>query len=372
MVSVGEESGRPTWAEIDLGALARNLRAVRGLAQGRRVIAVVKANAYGHGAVAVSSALEREGADMLAVATVEEARELRLGGIRLPLLLLEGLHDPGDADVLLPLNLVPLIGRIESLAPLEGAARRAGRPLPVHLKIDTGMGRLGLLPDELGGVFEVLRGSVLELEGIATHLSEADDGDSTATDSQRRRFEDAVQSARASGFEPAWIHADPSAGLVHGPTRVSTAVRPGILLYGPDPTLEGGHGLEGVMTLVTRVIRAKDLPPGSRIGYGGTYVTSVASRILTVPVGYADGLPRSAGGRVELGLGDRLVPLVGRVSMDLATLDAGPGSNAEVGEEVLIFGRRGGLELRVEKIAAATDTISYEILVRVGARVPRV
>jgi alanine racemase len=367
------ERGRPTWAEVDLSALQRNLRVIRRLAGERRIIAVVKADAYGHGAVPTATVLERDGAEMLAVATVEEARELRQGGIRVPILLLQGLHDPGEGDLLAPMGLVPLIGRPEMLAWVDASARRAGQRQPIHLKVDTGMGRLGLLPDEVGPALEALRAcSQVHLDGVATHLAESDDPASPVTEAQRYRFEKILGTVRAAGFDPGWIHADPSAAILRGVTPLATAVRPGLSLYGPDPTLEGGHALEPVMTLVTRVIHAKNLPAGARVGYGGTYVAPCRTRILTLPLGYADGLPRSAGGRVEVGLRGRRVALVGRVSMDLATVDAGPGSDASVGEEVVIFGRRDDLTLRVEKIAHSTDTISYEILVRIGSRVPRV
>ncbi len=367
------EGGRPTWAEIDLGALRRNLQAVRDLASGRRIIAVVKADGYGHGAVPVGRELEHAGADMLAVATMEEARELRQAGVRIPVMLLQGLHHPAEAELVTALHLVPLVGRLDMLAPLDAAAARAHRTVPVHLKFDTGMGRLGFLPEETGAVLDALRRCRhLEFAGLATHLAEADDPASPATEVQHRRFVELVGSVRASGFDPEWIHADNSPGLLRGGTPGASAARPGLLLYGADPTLEGGHALEPVMTLVTRVIRAQDVPAGSRVGYGGTYVAPCSTRILTLPIGYADGLPRAAGGSAEVGLRGRCAPLVGRVSMDLAAVDAGPESDVEVGEEVFVFGRRGELTIRVEKIAEATDMIPYEILVRIGGRVRRV
>jgi alanine racemase len=365
--------GRPSWAEIDLAALRRNLRSVRALARDRAVIAVVKANAYGHGAGPVARALEDAGTEMLAVATIDEARELREAGVRTPILLLEGLHSADETEAVLELELTVPAGRADTLQALESAGSRAGRRLPVHVKVDTGMGRLGFVPEEIGDVLDGLRRcSNVELVGVATHLAEADDSGSNATEEQRRRFGDVVASVRAAGFDPRWVHADNSAGVVHGGTPIATAVRPGILLYGPDPTLEGGNGLEPVMSVVTRVMQAKDLPVGSHVGYGGTYVTAERTRILTVPFGYADGLPRNAGGQGFAGVRGQRVPLVGRVSMDLATLDAGPGSKIDAGEEVLLFGRRAELTLPVDDLAAACGTIAYEILVRVGPRVPRV
>ncbi len=364
--------GRPSWAEIDLGALRRNLGAVRERADGRRVIAVVKANAYGHGAVPVARALERAGVAMLAVATVEEARELREGGVRAPIVLLEGLHSPDEADSVLDLDLSVLVGRVDTLQILGSAASTAGRPIPIHLKVDTGMGRLGFPPGEILPVLDALRRTRgLELSGLATHLAESDDPDSKVTPLQRRRFEEVVTSVRGAGFDPGWIHADSSGGVVHGGTAGTNAVRPGIILYGPDPTLDGGNGLEPVMSVVTRVLHEKEVPAGARIGYGGTWVAPERTRILTIPFGYADGLPRNAGGLFAVCVGGHRLPLVGRVSMDLATIDAGPDSKLEAGAEVLLFGRRDGFAVPVEELAAACGTISYEILVRIGPRVPR-
>lgn len=364
--------GRPTWAEIDLAALCRNLARVRERAGARRVIAVVKADGYGHGAVPVARALEGAGAEGLAVATLGEASELRAAGLRAPLLLLQGLHDPRDAERVAALELTPMVGDLAGLEPLRAAARRAGRPLPIHLKLDTGMSRLGLLPEEIEAALQQLAGCRdLALEGVASHLAEADDAGSTALAAQRERFAEGVARVRAQGFAPDWVHLDNSAGVFHGPTPDTSAVRVGLALYGADPTLEGGLPLEPVMTLLTRVLRAVDLPAGSRVGYGGTWRAPRRTRIATLPIGYADGLPRRAGGRLAVGLGGRRLPLVGRVSMDSATADAGPGADVRAGDEVLLFGRRSGMTIRVEEVAEALDTIAYEVLVGIGRRVPR-
>jgi alanine racemase len=368
---VGKGAGRPTWAEIDLGALRRNLGWLRDRAPGRRAICVVKADGYGHGAVAIARALVESGSEMLAVATVEEARELREAGIEVPVLLLQGLHDPGDAPEALEAGFIPALGRVEQMEPLEAAARAARRPFPVHLKFDTGMHRLGFDWHEAGAVLDRIAGrSDLEVCGLMSHLAEGDDAGSASLAAQRERFSDLVAAARERGVAPDWLHLDNSPGLVHGPSPATTAIRPGLALYGADPTLEGGAPLEPVMTLVTRAIHAIDLPLGARVGYGGSWAAPWATRVLTLPIGYADGLPRAAGDLFSVGLGGQRAPLVGRVSMDLASVDAGPGNGA-VGDEVLVFGRRGGLEIRVEELARATGTLAYEILARIGPRVPR-
>jgi alanine racemase len=235
------------------------------------------------------------------------------------------------------------------------------------------MGRLGMQPAELSGVLDRLKAAPeLELAGFMTHLADAEELASVEPAHQRARFAELVAAVRARGFRPDWLHVDNSGGILRGPTEGTTAVRPGIALYGIDPTRQGGLGLEPAMSLLTRVIHAKDVPAGTRIGYGGTFKAPTSTRILTVPVGYADGLPRSAGNRFSAGLaGLGRVPVVGRVSMDLATLDAGPGAQADVGDEVVIFGRSGSLQVPIEELASACDTLAYEILTRIGPRVAR-
>ena len=374
MPDVGAKiDGRPTRAEIDLGALRRNLAWVGERAGRRHVIAVVKADGYGHGAVSVSRELVSAGCAALAVATVEEASELREAGITGPILLLGGIHQPGDADPALGLDTTPVVTRLEMLPLLEAVADRAGRPWPVHLKFDTGMSRLGVRLDQVSAVLERLtRSRYLECQGLMSHLADADDPDSPTPARQQERFRAVVAQARDAGLRPDWIHLDNSAGVIRGPAPDTTAVRPGLLLYGADPTLEGGFGLEPVMTLCTRVIHQQDVPRGTRVGYGGTFTTPRSTRVLTLPIGYADGLPRAAGGCFSVGFRGRRIPLVGRVSMDLATADGGPDSDGELGEEILVFGRRGDFEIRVEELAEAVGTIAYEILVGIGRRVPRV
>jgi len=373
--AVAQRAGlRPLWADIDLGAVRHNLARLRARAPGRRVIAVVKGGAYGHGAVRVARTLAAAGCEAFGVAMLDEALELRAAGLALPILLLQGLHDPAEADTALEARLWPAVSRPSALEPLAAAARRAGRRFPLHLKIDTGMGRLGMQPGELAGVLDRLKAAPeLELSGVMTHLADAEDLASPEPARQRARFTELVNTVRERGFRPDWLHVDNSGGILRGPTPGTTAVRPGISLYGIDPTQQSGLGLEPVMTLRTRVIHAKDVPAGTRIGYGGTFCAPGPTRILTVPVGYADGLPRAASNRFSVGLASSgRLRLVGRVSMDTATLDAGPDSNADVGDEVVIFGRAGTLLVPVEELATAADTVAYEILSRIGPRVPRV
>ena len=360
------------WAEIDVAALARNFRAVRARAGGRRVIAVVKANGYGHGATLCTRALESEGCDAFAVISVEEAAELRSAGVRAPLLVLGGPVAPPDADRLLELDAEPVVSRPEVVDWLEAAAERAGRAFRFQLELDTGMGRLGVLPGDLHAMLvRVSHARRVRLAGVMSHLACADDAASPETARQRALFGELLARVRESGFAPDWVHLDNSAGIARGPTPECDAVRPGIALYGVDPTLEGGHALEPVMSLCARVVHAKTVEAGTPIGYAGAYRAPERMRILTLAVGYADGLPRAAGGRVEVGVGGRRAALVGRVSCDLATVAAPAGDRTAVGDVALVFGRRAGLEVPVEELARAVGTISYEVLVRIGPRVPR-
>jgi alanine racemase len=364
---------RRTWAQIDLGALRRNLRALRARAPGRRMIAVLKADAYGHGARLVAGALEAEGCEAFAVMTLGEAAELRAAGVRAPILLLEPLLRPQDADVALAQDLAVVVSRPDLVDWLDAAALRAGRDARIHVKLDTGMGRLGLAPADLPVLLERLRRAPrVRLEGACTHLAEADDPRSPVTAQQRARFAELVAVLRGAGFSPSWIHVDNSAGIARGCTPETNAARPGISLWGIDPTREGGHALEPVMSLWTRVCHVKTVAPGTRIGYGGEHVARETERIATLALGYADGLPRAVGGKIEVGWRGKRLPLVGRVSCDLVTAAAPGDAPIEPGEPVLVFGRSPGLDLPVEEVARAAGTIAYEILVRIGPRVPRV
>jgi alanine racemase len=351
----------------------RNLRAIRARAHGRRVIAVVKADAYGHGAVLVARALSAAGCDAFAVISVDEALELRDAGLREPILVLGGLLEPDEADTALARDLTPVVSRVETLDWLEKAASRAGRAAAFHLKLDTGMGRLGLAAEDLPEFLDRLSAArELRLEGVMSHLAEADDLAAEATERQRAQFAALVARVRAAGFAPDWVHLDNSAGIARGATADTNAVRPGLWLWGAEPMLAGGHALEPVMSLFARVIHAKVVGPGTKIGYGGDFVARESSCILTLAIGYADGLPRAVGGKIEVGWRGRRVPLVGRVSCDLATAAVPGRERVEPGDAVLIFGKSGALAIPVEETARAAGTISYEILARIGPRVPRI
>ena len=375
---------RPTHVCIDLEALAANFAEARRLAAGRTVLAVVKADGYGHGAVAVARRLAEAGCPELAVVTVTEGAELRAAGIALPILVLGGIHDATEATEAGAQRLVPAVHHAGQLAWLAEAARRLGRVLPVQVEVDTGMARMGVAPAEVEAVLEAANGSdVLVLDGVYTHLARADEPDPAPSLEQLRRFEALLAAARKRGIAPRRVHVANSAGLLAQadlasamPTAVN-AVRPGLMLYGAGPAvhLRERAALRPVMSLRSEIVAIREVAAGEPVGYGASWRASQPTRIATLPLGYADGVPWSLGSRGSALVGGRRVPFAGRVSMDFVTLDLGS-TPAQVGDPVVLFGREpgesGSLLLPVEELAEAAQTLSYELLVRVGARVPRI
>ena len=365
---------RATRAVVDLDAVAHNLHCVRSLLPaGVEVCAVVKADAYGHGAVPVARRLAEEGVERFAVATVEEGVELRLAGIRRPILLLgAGLS---GIQAAIEHDLTPVVFSPSTARRVARAAREARRPIPIHLKFDTGMGRLGLLPEGWEPVLEeLLRSPGVRLEGIATHFSSAE-SDPSFTRAQVEAFQkilDAIR--RRHPVDGATIHMANSAGILNHPEAAGSMVRPGLMLYGaaPDRALEGKADLRPAMSFRTRVLYLKQVPAGSPLSYGQTFRTKRPSRIATLPVGYADGVRRALSNRGSVLVRGRRAPVVGNVTMDLTLVDVTDVPGAAEGDEVVLFGRSEETTLPVEEVAEAVGTIPYEILCGVGRRVPRV
>jgi alanine racemase len=360
---------RPTRAEIDLGAMARNLAAVRAVAGSSRVFGVVKADAYGHGLVPVSRWLERQGIDGLCVALAEEGLSLRACGVTTPILVLSGAY--GDAhERVLAAHLTPVI---YSAAQAEAFARAAhGQAFGVHLKIDTGMGRLGVPLRELDALLDALRALPnLRVDGVMTHFSSAD-SDAEVSREQLARFERAQAALRSRGFAPRLIHAANSAGTYCLPEARPNLVRVGLALYGVPPAPGQGAELEPVMSVRSEILALRELPAGSPVGYDQTYRTARPSRIATVPIGYGDGLLRAASNRGAMLVGGRRCPIVGRISMDLTTLDVTDLPACAVGDEVIVLGRQGEAQISAEDLAQACDTIAYEVLTNISPRVPRI
>jgi len=358
---------RPTLARIDLMALRENFRLARGLAgKDLSLIGVVKANAYGHGSVRVSQVLEEEGVGLLAVATPEEGIELRQAGIRSRILVLGGaFQTPGE--ILREHQLVPVIFRLDQAKAL---AQGLKGNLEVQIKVDTGMTRLGIFPEEIGAMLRELSGfPKLQLSGILTHLAQADTSFAGATEAQFERFAsvESLISREAPGVKV--FHIANSAAILGQKFGECHFARPGILLYGanPHPRLSEGKKLKPVMNFETEIISLKKISPGTAVSYGGSWVAERPSRIAVLAVGYADGYLRSLSNRGQVLLRGKLAPVVGRVCMDLTMVDVTEFPEAEIGDPVRLWGR----EIPAEQVADWAGTISYELFCAVGARVPR-
>jgi len=367
---------RPTLAIIDLDALAHNLSEIRRvLPRPMGVCAVVKADAYGHGAVAVGRELEALGVESLAVATVEEGIELRRGGVRAPVLVL-GIGRSGTEEAL-EHDLTPVVySEASARRVMEAAARARGRDVRVQVKLDTGMGRVGLPEDGWVAVAEErLAAPRIRLEGWLTHYSSAE-SDPDFTRTQARRFRAALErAARLPSCGGEQVHIASSAGILCGEEIAGNLVRPGILLYGafPDPGLADRADLYPVMTFRTEVMQVKTLPPGSPVSYGQTFRTRRRSRIATLPVGYADGYPRRLSNRGAVLIHGERAPVAGTVTMDLTMVDVTDLPEVREGDEAVLFGRTGtGATLRADEVARAVGSIPYELFCAVSRRVPRV
>ena len=404
---------RPTRAVVDVDAAASNYRALsRGLPPGCSVLPVVKADAYGHGAVLVARRLAKEGAAAFAVAVVEEGLELRRAGILQPILVM-GWIGKDQLPALVAGGLTPNVHSVEQAEELksflEGEERR-GTPLPVHLKLDTGMTRLGVRPEELPrvlGLLDEMKRKIF-LEGVFQNFASAYDAASEQNAEQSRIFFEGVEAVRAAGHRPTMIHMDNSGGTLtrlaqlapvasmaavgqspgslspSSPSKKSssssssspiTHVRPGLALYArvPDLQSEANDSIRGVMSFVTVVDQVKTVPAGTRVGYAGTFVCARPTTLAVLAAGYADGVRRSLAGRGAVLVSGRRCPIAGRISMDLTEVDVTdlPVPPAR-GDEAVFFGTQSGARLGVEEVAAAADTVAWEILCGIGPRVPRV
>jgi len=364
-------AGRPTLAQIDGGALRRNLAALRACLRPEvQLLAVVKADAYGHGAGPVASLFEHAGADAFGVATVEEGVELRAAGIRRPILILAGARAAQIDEVSAHDLSVAVVDRA-MLADLRAALR--GRSLAIHVKIDTGMGRLGVAPEDLPALLAELRQArEIRVEGLFSHFANADLGNADFVAYQLRLFREAIEMARRAGVQPPSVHIANSAATVAVPDSHFSLVRPGIALYGIAPTPQCPIALEPAMRLVTRIVQIKTVPAERPLSYGQTFVTHRPSRIATIPIGYADGYDRRLSNRARVLVGGRRAPVVGRVCMDLTLIDVTDVPGVSPDDEVVLWGRQENATIGVEEVAAWQDSIAYEVLTRLGKRVPRV
>lgn len=357
---------RPTWAEIDAAAFVRNVEAVGSrLPRGSRLIAVMKANAYGHGAVDLARRLRPDHVAMIAVVLLEEALQLKRAGITLPLLVLGPMTERQTAIAVENGIVIGVPGPEE----LESVCRLArDREVTIHLKLDSGMGRMGVTEIELPRAVELIHSAPgLRIAAIYTHYANAGDPRDPFTDEQNRNFDVMLEKLRAAGIAAPLHHRANSGATMRGVVKPGEFVRAGLALYGAEALDAGQSRLEPVMRWRTEIMRIKTLPPGHAVGYGMTFRTARQSRIATLPVGYADGYNRLLSNRGEVLVRGKRAPVAGRVSMDLTTIDV-TGIDAEVGDEVVLLGE----SITPEEIASKIGTISYEVFCAVSARVPRV
>ena len=377
------------WAEVDLSAIAHNVRELRRLTRPQaRVMAVVKANGYGHGAVAVARTALANGAEWLGVARLAEGIHLRENGFDAPILVF-GPTLPADAGLLIDFDLRQSITSLDAAGAYSAAACARGRRIKAHLKFDTGMGRLGLVPAALSGGSspdaagaEFIREATaiatlpgIDAEGVFTHFAAADSADLSSAKRQLAIFREVLERLRSAGLEFAIRHAANSAGVIALPEAHLDLVRPGIAVYGLNPSDEidlQGVDLRPAMALKARLIQVKRVPAGFSVSYGMTHRTPQPTTIATVPAGYADGLNRSLSNRGQMLVHGQRVPIVGRVCMDLTMLDVGAAPGVQVGDEVVIFGSQGHAGIPADEVARLLGTINYEIVCAVSGRVPRV
>ena len=373
---------RPTWAEVSLVTLRQNFRTVvKHAGAGVTVCAVVKADAYGHGAVECARALQAEGATWMGVTSLDEAIPLREAGIESRILLMTGFWR-GEESEIVRLRLTPTVWEPWHIESLEKAAASGAVRQAVHLKVDTGMGRLGVALDQLSAILQALRAAPqLVLEGLSTHLASSEIMDAPSVAEQESRFEEAQRMVRAAGFDPQLVHMANTGALISRRETWNNMARPGIALYGYHlPFQRAGREVSGgtlrlavkpVLTWKTRILSMRDFAANQLLGYGGTYVTKAPAHVAVLPVGYADGFNRQLSNRGRVIVRDHYAPIIGSISMDLTLVDVTGIPGVAVGDEVILLGTRDGLSVDALEHARLANSSPYEILCNISKRVPR-
>jgi len=375
--------GRPVWAEISLKAIIRNLRVIRRhVGPKPKILAVVKSNAYGLGAVPISRALQKAGVEWFGVTCGNEGVELREAGIRKRILVLTGFW-PGEEKRLIENGLTATVTRVEDVRHLERAAKSAGAktPVPFHLKINSGMNRLGISPGEINAFASALADCRhIRLEGTFTHFASAEDFSARQTDDQEQLFSESLERLKVLGISPGIVHLANSGAICARPSTYADMIRPGAILYGYyqsfDPPQKGQEvrerlPIEPCLSLRARIITLRDLPAGQGVGYSARFVTQRPSRIAVINAGYADGISRQRTNRGCALVRGRRVPLVGAISMDLTTLDVTDLPGVKLGDVVTIYGKDGSDAMVVSDIAREIGTVTSDLLCALGRRVPR-
>lgn len=368
---------RPVWAEINLDNLAHNMREVRRVTdENSLVTAVVKANAYGHGSVVVSEVFLKNGADRLAVATLSEAIELRKAGIKAPILIL-GYTPDSQHSLAMEYEIIETVYNLENVRKLSQIAVQNNRMAKIHLKVDSGMGRIGFLPNEesIDLIVKIYSLPNIEVEGIFTHFAKADEVDKSYTKIQFNRFKWVVDNLIERGIDIPIVHCANSAAIIDMPEYNLDMVRGGIMIYGLYPSKKVNCkkvDLKPAMTLKATISNIKEVPEGFGISYGQIFRTSKKSKIATIPIGYADGYSRLLTGKTTMCIKGIKAPLVGRICMDQCMLDVTDVDDVEIGDEVILFGDGSNNTPHIDEIAEALGTINYEVVCMVSRRVPRV
>jgi alanine racemase len=391
--SLGKEVRRPVWAEVSLGALAHNLEAIRKYVNPpqekrktpRKILSIVKGNGYGHGGPEVAKALEKAGSDWFGVTCTDEGIAVRRNGVRKPILVLTSFV-PGEESRLVEHDLTAVIHRCEQLELLNRAASRRGKkPVPFHLKIDTGMNRLGIASSDVECFARQLgKCKHLQLTGIFSHFASSEVFTDTAvgqqTSEQEERFYAALERLRALGIDPGVVHLANSAAIVTRPETWADMVRPGVILYGYHPGYDPAEkreeaekrlALKPVMSLRSRVISLRSVPAGAGVGYNATFVAKRPTRIAVLAAGYGDGIHRSLGNRGSVLLRGKLVPIVGIISMDVTMIDVTDVEGVEIGDVATVYGTDGKEILPANRVARSVGTVTSDLLCAVSQRVPR-
>ena len=368
---------RVAWTEINLEAIAHNVRELRRITRPEaRFMAVVKANGYGHGALEVSRIALENGAEWLGVAVLQEAETLRRCGVTAPILIL-GYIPEEQAEAVVAADIRQTVFNYSLAQALSRAAQKVGRPARIHLKIDTGMGRIGFLVREesIKEIRRIYNLPGIEIEGIFSHLATADARDTTYTHQQIALFQEMIERLQAEGLKIPIHHLANSAGIIDHPASHLDLVRAGISIYGLYPSEEVSREkiqLRPAMSLKAQITQVKEVPVGTSISYGRTYRTLQWTRIASLPLGYADGYPRVLSNRGEVLIRGKRAPIVGTICMDQFMVDVGHIPGVQVGDEVVIMGTQGSQTITAEEIATHSGTINYEIVTRIGLRLPKI
>jgi alanine racemase len=367
---------RPVWAEVNLDNLAHNMREIRKISKSKDIIAVIKADGYGHGALDIAPTLLENGATKIAVAVLNEAIELRRGGIKAPIIIL-GFTPPSLIDMLLRYDIEQTVYSYELAKEISNMAQKKNKKAKIHIALDTGMGRIGFLPNDesVEDVYKISKLPNIIIEGLYSHFSTADEEDKTYTELQLKKFNEFYDKLIKKGIKINIRHIANSAAIIDLPKSHFEAVRPGVILYGYYPSEEVSRekiNLKPVMSLKTNIVHIKKLPAGEYIGYGRKFKTNRESIIATLPVGYADGYTRFLFEKAKVIINGSFAPVVGRICMDQCMVDVTDVKNVQLGDEVILLGEKDNLKFDADDIAKLIGTINYEVTCMISKRVPRV